>query len=608
MSEGRHGTARSYRHVAGQGARSRRRRRRRIGIAVVVVAASIGGAAVAWGVVGRGADVPSASSTTPAAACTAPQPLTVVTSPMYAGMLESLSASLAQGTDDGAPCAQLTVVAAGPAADGSVAVGAGATALLAGPGELASLSAGAQGAGFAVDEATTVATTIAVVAMPQPLAAAAGLSNPAVTWPQLAAMLVDQNAWSTLGRPELGAFTVSMSNPAASGAAQAGLGGLAAGALNRPLAELAPQDLAQVPVQGALFGLDRQVTRRAASESALLEALSSADAAGELATTTSLAFLDEQAVWSFNAAGATTPLTALYPQDGTVTLPLSWAPLTGPDVSADQHAAAQQLGAYLTGAAGQALLGDHGWRRVDGQPSASLTAERGVLPDAASAPASEGTSAVLAVATGGWARVENPGRFLAVLDVSGSMADPVPGTGRTRLQFAQDAAIQRMKALPRGGEIGLWEFSTKLDGDTDYRELVPVGKVSDVLNGRQRIDVLVDSVNGLTPQADTGLYDTLLAAFRSMRAGYQPGEPNDIVLVTDGRNDDPGSIDLATLLATLSAEQDTANPVRILCIAYGTEADLDSLGKIATATGGAVYDSPNPAAIGDAFFKALSGS
>ena len=48
--------------------------------------------------------------------------------------------------------------------------------------------------------------------------------------------------------------------------------------------------------------------------------------------------------------------------------------------------------------------------------------------------------------------------------------------------------------------------------------------------------------------------------------------------------------------------------MRILCIAYGTEADLDSLGKIATATGGAVYDSPNPAAIGDAFFKALSGS
>ncbi len=607
MSEGRHHHASSLRHAAGARSRAQRRRRRRVAVALTAVVACLSGGAVAWGVVGRQPGTPSASASA-SVGCVAPQRLRVAASTEYVGALTSLADRLAAGTaGPAAPCIDLAVVAATAGAEGSSSIGTGIAAVLAAPGALAGFSAAAAQAGLTANEPTTVATTVAVVAMPQTLVAAAGWSPTTVTWSQIAATLVDPNAWATLGRPELGTFTVSLSDPAVSAAVQADLVGLAAGALGRPLPSLAPEDLSAVPVQAALFGLDRQVTRTAASPGALLDALTSSDGAGELAKTTSVVFLDEQSVWSFNAARPATPLVALYPQDGAVRLPVSWMTLAGAGVEPAQQAAATQLGAYLAGADGQAFVGEHGWRRIDGQPSASLTTDNGVAAQVTAEPVSQGTATVLAIATGGWKRIEHPGRFLAVLDVSGSMSEVVPGTGRTRLQFAQDAAVQRMCALPRGGQVGLWEFSTKLDGDQDYRELVPVGKISAVLNGRPRLDVLTDAVNGLVPQADTGLYDTVLAAFRSMRTWYQQGEPNDIVLVTDGRNDDPGSIDLPTLLATIAAEQDPANPVRVLSIAYGTDADLDALTQIATATGGAVYDSPNPAAIGAAFFQALAG-
>ena len=41
-----------------------------------------------------------------------------------------------------------------------------------------------------------------------------------------------------------------------------------------------------------------------------------------------------------------------------------------------------------------------------------------------------------------------------------------------------------------------------------------------------------------TVGGDTGLYDSLLAAFRSVKSSYQPGYVNSVVLMTDGVNED----------------------------------------------------------------------
>jgi Ca-activated chloride channel family protein len=188
------------------------------------------------------------------------------------------------------------------------------------------------------------------------------------------------------------------------------------------------------------------------------------------------------------------------------------------------------------------------------------------------------------------------------------MAEEVPGTGRTKLEFAQQAAVEAVEVAPRSGEIGLWEFSTAIEGTQDYRELVPNGPVDDTIDNRSRREALVAAIQGLVPRDDTGLYDTALASFRRAKEQYQAGEPNLVVLVTDGRNEDTTEgVDLPTLLETLRAEQDPAAPVQITTIAYGADADTAALARIAEETGGLAYVSPNPAQIGQVLVAAFSG-
>ena len=60
-------------------------------------------------------------------------------------------------------------------------------------------------------------------------------------------------------------------------------------------------------------------------------------------------------------------------------------------------------------------------------------------------------------------------------------------------------------------------------------------------------------------QTGTGLYDTILAAYKSVTASYRPGVPNQVLVFTDGRNeDDPGSITATQLAGQLQAKPSTA--------------------------------------------------
>jgi Ca-activated chloride channel family protein len=347
------------------------------------------------------------------------------------------------------------------------------------------------------------------------------------------------------------------------------------------------------------------VTVNAQTQSQVLESLLTADAAGGLLSTVSAAFLDEQSIWAFNTAAPRVRLQAIYPVDGASVADLTYTRVVGSRTDPREAAVAADFGAFLAGSQGQKAFESMGYRSVGAASSPSLRADLGLRPArpvAVALPSAEVRSGL----TAAWQRMQNPGRFLVVIDVSGSMKQEVAGTGRTKLEFAQDAAIAGMQLVPPAAEIGLWEFSTALQGGEDYRELVPTGPVGDTIGGQNRLSMLVSGARGLTPRGDTGLYDAALAAFRAMSRSYSPGEPNVVVLLTDGRNDDTNSPGLDSVLATLAAEQDPTRPVRFLTIAYGADADQRALAAIAAATKGSAYNSPNPADIGRVFFRALS--
>ena len=154
--------------------------------------------------------------------------------------------------------------------------------------------------------------------------------------------------------------------------------------------------------------------------------------------------------------------------------------------------------------------------------------------------------------------------LLGLFDVSGSMADPVPGSTRSKLDVARDAAQAALGFFDPQDSMGLWEFSRHLNGDLDYRVLVPLGPAGQRVGpfpNRQAASVA--AYKAMVPRTATGLYDSILAAYRSATAAYRADSVNTVVVITDGRNEDVGSITLpAAGPAQRAAQPGEAGPHR----------------------------------------------
>lgn len=200
-----------------------------------------------------------------------------------------------------------------------------------------------------------------------------------------------------------------------------------------------------------------------------------------------------------------------------------------------------------------------------------------------------------------WTRLSLSAHSLAVVDVSGSMAEKVGS--KTRMQLTIEAAVGGLRLFPDNAALGLWTFSTKIGPlGADFREVVPIGKLTPAQ--RQKITanmVIQKPIKG----GGTGLYDTAIAAVQAVRSSYDSSAVNAVLLFTDGKNDDPGSLSLAKAVQTLEGLRDPARPVRIIALGMGPDADANELRQLAQATGGQSYVALNPSDLRTVFISAL---
>jgi hypothetical protein len=206
-----------------------------------------------------------------------------------------------------------------------------------------------------------------------------------------------------------------------------------------------------------------------------------------------------------------------------------------------------------------------------------------------------------------WSALTLQSRVLAVIDVSGSMAAQEGPTDRIGLAAA--AAQGGLTLFPDSSSIGLWAFSSDLADGRAWEELVPLGRLTEPVGAApSRRAALATQAATLRDRlgGETALYDTVLAATREVRAGYEPGRSNAVVLITDGRNEVDGGIDLPTAVQTLRAEADPTRPVALIAIGIGPDSDQEALRRLAEATGGRAYAAQNPQDIRTVFLDALS--
>ncbi len=383
---------------------------------------------------------------------------------------------------------------------------------------------------------------------------------------------------------------------------------LATGAGPRALTLGWPDPDRSAPAVSALLGLQRAAGESRTGRRSLAGLLRASrtglrpDVATRLGAGSTVLPVAEQALWSHNAT-SDRQLVAAYPST-------TGAALDYPFVILDQDSATTVQAAHLLTRLqddrGRTFLRARGFRDADGGPGPLLGSVPGIDVTAARA-VRPATQDQLVAARGILGTLNRGSRVLAVLDVSGSMTLPVPGTGgRTRWDLTRAAASDGLALFPHDTRVGLWEFSTHLTAHTDYRQLVPIGPLSGgpAGTGAKALQAQLRRLQPL-PHGSTGLYDTVLAAVRHVRAGYDPTRTNAVVLLSDGANEDDHGIGLATLLDRLRSEDDPRRPVPVVSIAYGPDSDAAALRAVSDATGGATYVAADPRRLRKVFLDAV---
>ncbi|MEU7660423.1 substrate-binding and VWA domain-containing protein [Streptomyces lincolnensis] len=319
--------------------------------------------------------------------------------------------------------------------------------------------------------------------------------------------------------------------------------------------------------------------------------------------------LTEQAAFAYNDADGGGSLDFFYPKDGSPRLDYPYTLVDGSGLTTDESRAAIRFMNYLDRPEQRQLLELRGFRTSDERVTDALvTGAGGSRPQPYAEPAVQPPpDTALEETLGVWTITVQSARITTVVDASSSMSERVPGTDRSRMDVTKASLLQALATFTPEDEIGLWDFSTELDGDKDYRVLVPTRRLGDPADGGTQRERLSAAFSDLTPVPDgaTGLYDTTLAAYRAATSSYVEGKFNALVVLTDGVNQDPGSIERADLISQLERLSNPERPVPLIMIAVGPDADREEAEQIARSTGGSGQEVDDPSQIHSVILKAI---
>lgn len=274
-------------------------------------------------------------------------------------------------------------------------------------------------------------------------------------------------------------------------------------------------------------------------------------------------------------------------EGGSPLVTLTAAKLVSADPQTD--AAYKELMSRLTSPDGEKAFGAASYRSGDGSTLPTDAPEGANAVSTTEAANEQSVSQVVSW----WSEAAKPLRLTTAIDVSGSMKEKTGGVSRI------DAVSQSLKAglssLPTSSSLSVWEFSTNLDGKNDYKQLMPMRAISDQAQRKQAETVLLNLPKDV--KGDTGLYDTIWATYQAAQKDYKPGQVSSVLLVTDGRNDDPkGGLTLEQLKEKLKSAVDPKRPVDISTLAVGGDVNTKELADISkiVGNGGTVYTAKTP--------------
>lgn len=454
-----------------------------------------------------------------------------------------------------------------------------------------------------VGEPASFTRTPIVFGMPEPMAKALGWPEKPISITDLSRLCQDPAGWGSVGKDIWGAFKISKTNP------------------NTSTTGLSTILMQSYEASGKAEGLTSADVDAAADFSRVFEecVIHYGDTTGNVLTTlydetqngsngstyVSAVALEETSLLNYNQGnpdshtvqpGETltppkTKLVAVYPAGGSM-----WSdnPITvlGADwLTAEQRTAGEAFAEFLQTDAAQQILPEYGFRPLDeSAPLGKLfTANFGVDPAQPAVTLPKPDVDVISTAIDQWTQVRKPSSVLELIDISGSMDEPI-GDGRSRLDGAIEGAQTTLDHFRSTDEIGVWAFTTGISSD-EGENIQVLRDVTALGSDGEKLDSSLDDLR-YAQRNGTPLYDSVLLAYEAMRERAEPGRINAIVVLSDGEDTD-SQISLDSLIAKIgksTKEGGDDAPVRIFTIAYGEGADPTALQRIADATGGQLFD------------------
>jgi len=450
-----------------------------------------------------------------------------------------------------------------------------------------------------------------VLGMPRPMAEALGWPEADIGWSDVLALAQDPEGWGRFGHPEWGPFRLGKTNPNFS---TSGLSATIAiyYAATGTTSGLTLDDVGSASVGEFVRGVESATVHYGDTTLTFLDNMLREDLAGRPLTYASAVAVEEVSIIAYNRGDPAdegledptppnVPLVAIYPKEGTLFSDNPAFVVDAPWVTEVQREAASRFVDFVVEDPEiQAKALDFGFR--PGNPAVPIgepiSAANGLNPSQPKTELEVPDPQVLAALVDSWETYRKTARVLVVFDVSGSMGD-LGGEGFTKLDLAKQAVLASLDQFKPDDEVGLWIFSTLLDGDLDYLELVPIGPLSENRSDIERV------VPGLIADGGTGLYDTTRAAVSEIRETFDQTKINAVLLLSDGMCDDyDDGCELDPLLRFLSSSE--RDVVRVFPVAYGTDADVEALGAIAEATSARLYQATDPLTIERVFQQVVS--
>lgn len=261
-------------------------------------------------------------------------------------------------------------------------------------------------------------------------------------------------------------------------------------------------------------------------------------------------------------------LVALYPKEGTFWHEHPMGIVNADWTTAEQRQAAEAFVDYVLTSEVQTAIMAQGFRPAnpDVELGFPFVEENGIDPAQPRTVLDVPAPDVIAAVQQSWSFVKKQADIMILIDVSGSMQN------EDKITQAIQAAEAFLNGLESTNRVGLAVFSD----DVDIR--VELGNYESVQ------ETLRSNIRSLRAEGGTELFAAVRDIVTAMNEEQDEDRIRAVVLLSDGADTGDKGVTLNDAVIAIEASRNSLNPIILIPVAYGSDADVNALNALARAS------------------------